>query len=930
MKELGHQTGGYEKGANLLQRKAPFGTKLLGFSLVTILMKNISIKLVTTLIALFGFVAVYAEELSVINQEVRIPKGESKRFNFGTVPQMNTTVLLDIMTRQDSDGCGGSMYFMKLSLNGRPITAAKTRTLVRLLNKPVISPVLPGVESFWAVDDRWRVIYAPDFKKGLEQAFYTGNPYQLTFDVTDLTNPLAENHLEITNLCEYSAPVGSKHNLDLVIKSLVVRTKPVASSMMTKATRDQNFINRGEPGRGSAKYEGKLCSGGGFVITTGGQRFDFASAFSYPNAGLNRLLPTDRQEAGQKGWTVKVEPTADGGLVVGEGPDYRLRRTVRFTARKVEVSEEITNLHRNQKLGMLINTEMSIQGKQGNVRLAGSPDPMINECYAPPNPSVYFQQKDTGIGLICEDDVFRNQATLFCDVKAMTVGMRTDKLCLQPGGSYTLQWSVYPVATNDYYDFINLVRQDWGANYTVQGAWSFFFNPDPFLTNPVEYLRMNYTRLGIKFVNYCGGWIDFKRDPKKIGFGTGVLEPYWADFRDRLRQAGKLIHEAMPDSKFYCYYDSFRETSDDTIKRFPDSLLTTADGKPFTYISKDYNTQYYVIATLDNSYGRAMLAAVDRYMNEIKADGLYWDEMEGGDYTMPMITYNMRDGYSCILTKQYTIDREVAIHSILGEAHRLAVIDRVRSLGGDILGNGPCCTKKILSRKPQRMVEIQHNDGWFYQGNLNSPLGYAGGESPRDLSWWIRSLKMATLLVGTSHDYEYDISRYTFPFTPIELHSGYLLGQERIITVHSGNYGWSGNRCLVQVRHFGKKGKLTNMDFPTTVASEARTKVELADGEALVLERLPVTVEPKSGTAKVSGVSYSSDGLSFSLKAPDGAKVQVTNGTLSLAADRSMLVSTGGTCRELVVGKSGMLEFDVKSTETVKVEVKPMTHAAKK
>ncbi len=591
------------------------------------------------------------------------------------------------------------------------------------------------------------------------------------------------------------------------------------------------------------------------------------------------------------------------------------------------MSEEITNLHRDQKLGMLVRSEVSLKGKQADVRLAGNPDPILNEYYAPSNPSVYAQLKDFGLGLICEDDVFRNQATLFCDAK--TAGIRTEKLCLKPGGSYTLKWSVYPVATNDYYDFINLVRQDWGANFTVEGAWSFFYKPEVILDTPFDYLRKQYINQGVKYVNCCGGWIDFIREkeiPKHVAFGAGVLDPFWADYRDRLRRVKQRIHKAVPDIKVYNYYNTFRDSSEEGRKRFHDSLIVSSDGNPrSSTFGGDFFPSYCVIPTLENSFGQTMLKAVKYYMDELKCDGLYWDDMELENYNVPQITYNMWDGYSCILTEKYTIERTIAIGTIIGEKFRLAVIDKVRSLGGNLLGNSPACTKKLLLKKMQRMVEIQHNDSWHYLGNLDSPLGYAGHR--KDFGNWIRAIKMATLLVGTRISYyDYDFSRYVFPFTPIELHAGYMLGQERIITVHSGNYGWVGKRCLSQVRHFDKNGKLTGKDFPTIVTrDEARTKVELTEGEALVLERLPVIIEPKTDAANVSGVSYSSKALIFNLKTSGEAKVQIANGALSITPGCRIMVTIGETTKEMEVGKNGVLKFDVEgSGDAVKVEVKTL------
>ena len=98
------------------------------------------------------------------------------------------------------------------------------------------------------------------------------------------------------------------------------------------------------------------------------------------------------------------------------------------------------------------------------------------------------------------------------------------------------------------------------------------------------------------------------------------------------------------------------------------------------------------------------------------------------------------------------------------------------ALGGTLMGNGPTATRDILSRQPQRMVEVQHNDTWCYEGNLDTPLGYAS--SRMDFGNFVRGVDLATLLVGTRYTYAHEVSPHLFPFTPIELHAGFMLGQE--------------------------------------------------------------------------------------------------------------------------------------------------------
>ncbi len=270
-------------------------------------------------------------------------------------------------------------------------------------------------------------------------------------------------------------------------------------------------------------------------------------------------------------------------------------------------------------------------------------------------------------------------------------------------------------------------------------------------------------------------------------------------------------------------------------------------------------------------------------MGEIGADGIYWDEMEAVAYGSPLITHGIPDGHSCIIDPEtYTVDHQVGITQLLGEGQRLAVIDKVRAMGGELMGNGPPFTRAMLERKVQRMVEVQHNDVWCYEGNLDTPLGYAS--SRMDFGNFVRGVDLATLLVGTRYTYEHEVSPHLFPFTPIELHRGYLLGQERIIVTHSGNYGWPGERCLARVLRFDTEGKIIENDFVTTVGDEARTKVELAEGEMIILERLPITLTPKDGEAIVANLRVADGRATMTVTSVDGCTITGPGGDQQVAA----------------------------------------------
>jgi len=794
------------------------------------------------MVALLLAVAVgpaHAAEFTVIDRDTPIARGGTSVFEFPAVPTQDTTVLLEVRARMDSKGLGGSSAFMDLSLNGKPIQAAKTRLVCRLTNRPLVSLVAPDLPSPWYFGvGGWRVLYSADFEAAKAQTFYVDDPYRLVLDVTDLVKSDGPNQLSITNTASAEMAARLNSPMELVIGGTTVRTELGVSATLTAADQHEHVINRGEPGAGPAKYKGELFAGGGFAITVGDKRFLLSSDLSYPNAGFHRLTPTAGVPS-DPGWTVTATAGGTAGSVTGECRQYRLARTVRFTPRKIEVADRITNLDTQNGLGLSVRHSVALKDHPtAAVRIAGNADPAVNAYYCPSNPSVYIAEGDLGIGLLCEDDVFRNQATLFFDAEEVAASLRTDMLYLGPGESHELRWSVYPVASRDYYDFVNLVREDWGANYTVEGAWC-FFGPDQIIAMPPEELKRNLERLGVRYACSWGGWVDPKHDVKRIGFGAEVLSDYWADYRERLKAATAKLHAAKPDVKVLIYYDSQRDTHVNAGEVYPDSKLTNAAGvHDSTEWSGQYSLTWSMFATLQNSFGKAMLELVDAYMDEIGADGLYWDEMENVAFGYPLLTYARPDGRSCLLDpKTYTVKQQVGVTTLLGAEHRAAVVEKVRSKGGFVMGNGPTAVRKLLDLHVQRMVEIQHNDVWCYEGNLDSPLGY--GSSPLEFSNVTRALAMATLLVGTRLDYPHEFSRYTFPFTPIELHHGYLLGKERIITMHSGSYAWPKETVRATVRTFDKDGKIRATEGPLTVSAKERVKIDLGEGEVAVIERLP-------------------------------------------------------------------------------------------
>jgi len=844
-----------------------------------------------------------ARTTTLVNKEktVIIPFSKVHKFQFGSTPQSNKTILLKIKSRMDTKGLGGSLHFLKIIVNGHVLEPNKGRSVCRLLNKPLIAPVTPKLNFKWCDGSKWNVLYAPDFKAAYTQKYYVGDPYLYVFDITDLANPVAENRIEILNCAtsKFVARVGVKHKkgkkLDMVIGSLIIEEKSGASPTMKEVAGKVVVINRGEPAAGPASYRGKLLSGGGFVLNIGNNTYRFLSRFSYPDAGFN-YLNADKQIIGQKGWKVSVKDNK----VIAKGPYYTIVRTVKFTSRRVEISDAITNHNKKSSFGLAVRNEMILGTlKDSPIRLAGCPDPARSEYYSPLNPSVHIVTPDGGIGFIAEDDVYRCQARLYIrsdnKMGQPVAGIRTDMLRLAPGETYTLKWAVYPVAGRDYYDFINLARVDWSANYTAVGPWR--WGGHSIRNMSVKKLRSLIKQQDIRY--YIGGdWVESKWHPannkkgiQRIAFGSDVFSEYWAYRRKASLKTIDKLRKASPRIKTFWYFDVMRESANDTLTRFKDSLFIDKNGRPVVTVwPNTKNPTYQMVPTLKNNFGKAALETARRYLDEAGLDGIYWDETGGIQFNRMLISYSNYDGHSCLLDpKTWRMKRQVGIVLLSAAPFQNAVIKMIKKRGKMLLTNGSPVS--LQARKNiQCMIEVQHNSYYAFEGNLNTPLGYMSWSS----SWddFLRVFGMATLPADCLQTVlPHDISPFLFPFTTIEIHPGYMLAKERIVATHSGNYGWVGTRSLAQVRHFNKVGRLTNLDFMTTINSEARTAVTLNAKEAIVLERVPLCFEPGNGSkAEVEEISYDTKAISLYLNAPHGGELKIDSGKFPLQEAKSINV----------------------------------------
>ena len=200
--------------------------------------------------------------------------------------------------------------------------------------------------------------------------------------------------------------------------------------------------------------------------------------------------------------------------------------------------------------------------------------------------------------------------------------------------------------------------------------------------------------------------------------------------------------------------------------------------------------------TSENSYGRAVAKNVDIILDEIGADGVYWDEHE---YSRFHYTYNEPwDGYTGdINATSMTVSRLKSAVTLLSEPWRLELAKKILARG-PLIGNGPPFTRAMADLKFPCFVETGSITNCV-QAHLHSPIALGDHLTERSETDAYRVM-LAALDLGCVYHWYNDLTvvpthphlvQYMYPITPVELNAGYIIGEERILTKVSGLFGWN-------------------------------------------------------------------------------------------------------------------------------------------
>lgn len=718
--------------------------------------------------------------------KIELKPKEKQTFTFtATKPPAGKEAVLALLARMDMPKVAGYTQALTLTLNDMPLDAK------RLLNKPLEVQGKDGRTHRMAAVDRFTAYYAPDFTSA-DSSYYavagikTG---EFELRVSDLLRD-GENRLVIENACQPSV------TRTLVAGSGQVRFTAPPPPPKPKAGPPKGPIPMCTPTRNpKTAYRLEELPGAKLALEIGGERFTVESRFSTPA----------------------------GRWATGSNAHFKHSRHIERRAEAIVARDTFDNLT-GENLPLMQRHEVSCSSPLTKTWLAGlSPAGGIGTSTAPENPTTFGATGKTGLGLLPLGDEFQVHVSNYAADGML--GLADNQFVLRPGQSYTAEWAIVPVARPDYFDFVNAARRLRDANFTIPYCFAFLRggpSTDKWTDEQfARFIRLKSTNLvcdSIMYPTYQGHY----------PHGT----PFQLIAHDSFRRYVERVRRLAPQAKSCVYFHCFIDSAQDAAAQFSDARVLRSDGSHADYGEACYGIFF---PTESNAYGRAVRRNVDLILNDIKADGVYWDELEYSAYA-----YHFGepwDGCSAdIDANTMRIRRLKSSVTLLSQPWRVALIKEIMARG-PFIANGQPHTRTMAELKFPRFVETGSISNCS-RAQLHSPIALGDHLTERSEADAYHNMVAALDYGCVSHWYSdmqvipaYEtITKYMYPITPLELHEGYILGKERILTNRSGQFGW-GDASEHEVHVFDDTGREVPDFKAPTVRRNGMTLTELRIAE---------------------------------------------------------------------------------------------------
>jgi len=730
-----------------------------------------------------------------------------------TIPEVPAgyRVLLHFLGRIENPRPAGSANMIRTVFNGTLLGRD------RLANKDNDLQMANGTMGQWFDGSAWRLLYSPDFVQcdGPSDTFYaitTGHAYDFELDVTDLVKP-GENAVGLQHAWETQfADVVLKDVSIVFRKPEELYTKPGVKPVAP--TGPLPFIAPKTPA--PLKPRASLSPGGGIVITAGKQTYQIGSDFTYPG-GHNTMAA---QSPGHASWKTTV---TDATHATATCQWYDIKREVKPGPVSVDVSDTITNLT-DRDLGLIIqHTCQFTPTGQPEYRIGGlKPSLSTYRGAGGGNPTSFVGLGDHSLALMPRDDVFRVHCVNFYDPGR--IGIEEHYFALPATGTYTLRWTIFPGASGSYWDFINTARRVLDVNFTLDGCFG-FSHWALFMKGITPQAAGEWCRnRSLKYVSNVNA-----SDLGLYVQGTHNFLPQVRKQLEEIRDISNTIKQGCPGSKSMNYFHCYISSEPGAAAQYPDSIVRDANGKQLDYTDPRYPI---FMPTLTNSYGKAMEKLLSLWLDDLKFDGIYWDEFA---YSKSPLMYDWPewDGHSALINETTgEIAVKVSFQTLVSQPWRMAMVKRILDRGAPLIANGEPLTETEMQVHFPHFVETG-NQAALYDTHLFSPVGLSNSMTEQKPEGFAANMRKHLDYGCVYYYYHFNppmphpmLTAYMYPITPAELHEGYIIGKERILTNRAGVYGW-GDKSQHEVHVFDEKGDPVADFKAPTVTKNGATWTEL-------------------------------------------------------------------------------------------------------
>ena len=481
--------------------------------------------------------------------------------------------------------------------------------------------------------------------------------------------------------------------------------------------------------------------------------------------------------------------TPDGQWVTGDTPYFRHRRAVVEHDEWILVRDTLIN-QTTENLPLMQHHRSPVGAEADAVWLAGAKMPTKSGKHTSgANPSAFAATEQGGIGLVALNDEFRVHATMIADDGSTTLS--DPHFVLAPGATYTAEFAIVPVADPDFYAFVNAARRMLDVNFKLDVCFAFMFHKPPVY----EWSDTTFTRFienkSANFVVKSNYGVRTKNGhPARSTDWIAGPHTIYRDFHNRVRRF-------YPDRsvKTGIYYHCFLDTHEPNKERFAADRACGSSGNHITYGRGRHSYMSLYVPTAEKGrWGEEMAKVLDVIMEGIGVDGVFWDEFAWS--TTPFV-YSHPDGCSAdIDPKTHQIRRLKGSMSLLSREFRAAQVKRIQNRGAMLIANGAPWTRTLSQLRFPAFTEtgsISHCRKML----LYSPMALGDHLTERSQKdayrVMMRALDYGCLYAwygSNVYPENKTLTEHMYPITPLEIHSGYVIGHERIITNRSGLFGW--------------------------------------------------------------------------------------------------------------------------------------------